>query len=177
MVRQGLPPEWLLGPARAVLDDLQRARPIEGLTIIATVMDEGFNGLHLGLVEGSRVRTPLEQLPDELDPHTAQEYGGGNWVPRSMTGPELLTRIAEQLQEDLAESSAGWGEARPPCPHHPHPAVPAVRDAEAWWICTRSQELLYRIGRGEVPARLALPDPWRPRESRRARKRRHHRPR
>jgi hypothetical protein len=174
MPAQGLPPEWLQQPAAAVLEDLQGAQAVPGLQIVATIMDNGINGLYLGLVEPTQTRTPLQQLPDNLDPGEPTGYGGGNWVPRSMSGPELLVHVAELLQEDLAETAVAWGQARPPCPRHPHPTRPVLRDCEAWWICQRDNEPLYRIGRGEVPTRLTSPTAWHPAESRRARKRRHH---
>jgi hypothetical protein len=127
-----------MGPASAVLDDLQGALPIRGVRIVATVMDSDFNGLTLGLAEPSRTSGDLSQLPD-----------------------------------DLAETAVAWGQARPPCPRHPHPARPVIRDAEAWWICESDNALLYRVGNAEVPTRLQPPPSWHPTESRRARKRRH----
>src|SRR5438270_5060 len=86
--------------------------------------------------------------------------------------PLLQHHVAVILQEDLAETSVGWGQARPACPHHPHPARPVIRDGEAWWICERDDELLYHIGRGEVPTRSVSPPSWRKTRSRRAEKRR-----
>jgi hypothetical protein len=160
-----------MSPAAGVLTDLQGAQPIEELQIMARSV-EGLNGLTLGILEPSRASGELAQLPDDLDPDEPTEYGGGNWVPRSLTGPTLLVLIADILQEDLAETDVAWGQARPPCPYHPHPARPVVLESEAWWICERYHEALYRIGQGEVPARLKSPPAWR-KETRRARKRRH----
>ena len=152
----GTPPDWLHGPATAVLRDLQGAQPIAGIAVVAARIDD-LNGLILGIAEAPMLRDPLPQLDDDLDPDEHTEYGGGNWVPRSLTGPELLVLVADILQEDLAETSAAWGHARPPCPHHPHPARPVVRDGEAWWICARDDDLLYRIGQGEVPHTPGVP--------------------
>jgi hypothetical protein len=165
------PPDWLEGPASAVLEDLQGAQPIAGIAVFAAPIDH-LNGLTLGIAEGLTPDEPLSQLDDELDPDDHTDYGGGNWVPRSLTGPELLVLVADILQEDLAETFTGWGQARPPCPHHPHPARPGVRDGEAWWICERDDELLNRVGRGEVPTRSVPPPSWRKTQSRRAEKRR-----
>jgi hypothetical protein len=165
------PPDWLEGPAGAVLQDLQGAQPIAGIAVFAAPIDD-LNGLTLGIAEGPMDGEPLRQLDDDLDPDDHTDYGGGNWVPRSLTGPELLVLVADILQEDLAETVAGWGQARPPCPHHPHPARPAVCDGEAWWICERDDELLYRIARGEVATRSVSPPSWRKTQSRRAEKRR-----
>jgi hypothetical protein len=166
----GNPPDWLGEPATAVLRDLQGARPIAGIAVIATPID-GLNGLSLRIVEAPMLEDPLPQLDDNLDPDADTEYGGGNWVPRPLTGPGLLVLVADILQEALAETSAGWGQARPPCPNHPHPARPGVRDGEAWWVCARDDAPLYRIGQGEVPLRLPSPPSW-PEQSDRARTRR-----
>ena len=172
MDESGGPPEWLRGPAEAVLDDLQSSQPIESLHIVATQIPD-LNGLSLELAEPPRVTMKLPQLPDDLDPDEPTSYGGGNWVPRSLTGARLLVLIADILQESLAETSVAWGQARPPCPSHSHPAAPVLRDREAWWVCRSARTPLYRIGRGEVSAKLA-PSRFGPKESRRARKRRHH---
>ena len=115
-----VPPPWLMEPASAVLDDLQAAEPIAGLQIVARSLAE-LNGLTLGVIEASAVTGELVPLSDDLDPNQPTDYGGGNWVPRSLTGPDLLVLIADILQEDLAETAVAWGHARPPCPNHPHP--------------------------------------------------------
>jgi hypothetical protein len=128
-----------MGPAAGVLNDLHGAHPIAGLQVVGSPV-EGLNGLTLGVLEPSRASGELAQLPDDPDPHEPTNYGGGNWVPRSLTGPGLLVLIADILQEDLAETEVAWGQARPPCPNHPHPARPVVLEAEAWWICERDQK-------------------------------------
>jgi hypothetical protein len=168
---RGRPPDWLDEPACAVLQDLQGALPIVDLTVVAT-RNADLNGLSLGILESSGPEHALPQLVDDLDPDQDAQYGGGNWVPRSLAGPELLVLVADILQEGLAETSQGWGQARPPCPRHPHAANPVVHDGEAWWICERLDERLYRIGQGEVPTRLRPPPTSSP-QSRRSRKRKH----
>jgi hypothetical protein len=105
-----------MGPASAVLDDLQGALPIRGLRIVATVMDDDSNCLSLAVVESSPTAEDLPQLPDDLDPgpeqpddldpDTSLPFGGGNSVPRTMTGAVLLAHVAALLQEDLAETGA-----------------------------------------------------------------------
>ena len=166
----GRPPAWLLEPAMAVLEDLQGAEPIAGLQIVASTV-EGLNGLSLGVLEPSRVSNDLAQLRDDLDPDQPVESSGGNWVPRPLSGPDLMVLVAGILQEGLAETEVAWGQARPPCPYHPHPARTALWNGDAWWVCERVEEPLYRIGRGEVPMAPAPPVSLRPRTGR-ARKRR-----
>jgi hypothetical protein len=166
-----VPPPWLMEPAVAVLDDLQAAQTIGGLQIVSAPIAD-LNGLTLGVVEPSALVGEIAELPDDLDPDEPTDYAGGNWVPRSLTGPGLLVHIADILQEDLAETGVAWGQSRPPCPYHPHPARPAIHDSNAWWICPRDMTPLYRIGQGEVP-REAMPSQIWHKESRRARKRRH----
>lgn len=48
-------------------------------------------------------------------------------MPRGLVGPGLVAWVAEILQEDLAETEVAWGQSRPPCPCHLHPARPVVR--------------------------------------------------
>ena len=151
--RVTVPPPWLMEPALRVLADLQAPEAIAGLQITATPIDD-LNGLTLGLIEPHRVRGEPVELPDDLDPHLPTGPYGGNWVPRSLTGPDLLLLIADLLQVCVLENMLGWGQARPPCPTHPHPACPALHDGEAWWVCPQDQSALYRIGCGEVPRRV-----------------------
>jgi hypothetical protein len=167
-----VPPPWLMEPASAVLDDLLAAQPIGGLQIVSNPIAD-LNGLTLGVVERWGPAGELVELCDDLDPDEPAGHPGGNWVPRSLREPDVLVVIADVLQESLAETRVAWGQSRPPCPNHPHPARPEIRDGEAWWICPRDAIALYRIGRGEVPSGGLSYRTWR-NESRRARKRRHH---
>jgi hypothetical protein len=125
-------PGWLAEPARAVLADIYADDPIPGLRLQAAEA-EGLDGLVLGVFE-----------PDGS--------GGGRFVSRSLDPIDLLLEVAEIVQDECTETTAGWGQPRPRCPHHPHPARPSARDGEAWWICTRRDERLYRIGRGGLTA-------------------------
>ena len=75
----GKPPEWLAGPASAVLRDLQGAHPIDDIAVMALPMDDA-NGLHVAIVEGHMLTNPLEQLDDDLDPDEPTDYGGGTPV-------------------------------------------------------------------------------------------------
>lgn len=143
-----LPPQWLAPPAEAVMRDLRKGGPLQGIEVVASRLPD-MNGLSLGLAEDGAVSGTLA---DDLDPNESTEYGGGNWVPRSLTGANLLVLVAELLQEALVETRTAWGESRPRCPHHRHPARPALRGGEAWWICPSTNKQLWRIGEGEVPA-------------------------
>ena len=125
-------PEWLAEPARAVLGGIHADDPIPGLHLQAAEA-EGLDGVVLGVFE-----------PDGT--------GGGRFVSRSLDPLDLLLAVAEIVQDECAETTAGWGQPRPPCPYHPHPARPAARNGEAWWICTLRDERLYRIGRGGLTA-------------------------
>jgi len=62
-------------------------------------------------------------------------------------GAELIVHIADHLQEQFfPESRGAWGEARPECPAHTHPAAPALSDGEAWWVCPFDGRRLGLIG-------------------------------
>lgn len=173
VIKYGRPPTWLEDAVAVVMLDLQGAHPVDGVAPVVALLDS-FNGVSLMLVEVKTLKGPLKRLPEaeELEPTPAVLSGGGNAVPRGLIRPELLVRVAEILQEDLAETTGGWGQARPPCPHHPHPARPVIRDEDTWWTCERLAGPLYRIGQGEVPAEHRPPPSWES-GSRRARKRAH----
>jgi flavin-dependent dehydrogenase len=77
------------------------------------------------------------------------ENGGSFWIFEYEEGgdsagcgigqddsPEARAELADWLQEQFfAENRGAWGEARPECPSHSHPAVPKELDGEAWWVC------------------------------------------
>jgi hypothetical protein len=56
---------------------------------------------------------------------------------RSAPRAAELVSWADWLQEQFfPETRGAWGEARPECPGHPHPASAVELDGEAWW-CAR----------------------------------------
>jgi hypothetical protein len=119
-------PAWLAGAAHAVLADLQGSDPIPDVSLYATP-DANLDGVVLGLFE--------------------RGSGGGRFVRRSVESTaELLVEVAEILQDELSETAGGWGQSRPRCPYHPHPARPRLYAAEAWWGCPERDERLFRIG-------------------------------
>ncbi len=127
-------PEEIPGPIREPLDlalgDLQGSRPIE--------LRVGFE------------RRPDINLPGEWDSvlwflEPGGSGSGFGWFGE--TGAELAVKIADYLQEQVfPESRQAWGEARPPCPGHGHPAAPALVDGEAWWLCPATGGALGRLG-------------------------------
>jgi hypothetical protein len=61
---------------------------------------------------------------------------------------EGLVQIADWLQEQFfIESIGAWGEARPACPGHQHPARAEQIDGEAWWVCPSDSHKIAPIGR------------------------------
>jgi hypothetical protein len=71
----------------------------------------------------------------------------------SLTQPvaQLLEQLADGIQEHLSEQRSTWGQARPPCPGHLHPASVRVHDGVAWWECPRERRPLRPV----VPADAA----------------------
>jgi hypothetical protein len=58
----------------------------------------------------------------------------------------LLVSLASGLQENIPEIASAWGQARPRCPGHTHPASPLVSQATAWWACPIDDHLIAQIG-------------------------------
>jgi hypothetical protein len=121
-------PEWLEGPVQAVLVDLQGERPVE-----------------IGL---SYAAAPIEDWGAVLVVEAGYERSGSSFgVEKTKRGAELLFQIADGFQEQVfPELHGSWGEARPECPGHPHPAEPEIIDGEAWWICPRDERPIKLIG-------------------------------
>jgi hypothetical protein len=65
---------------------------------------------------------------------------------------ELMVRFADWLQEQVfPETTGAWGEARPECPGHPHPAAAVEVDGEPLWVCPvdgRRIGVIGQLGRG-----------------------------
>jgi hypothetical protein len=74
---------------------------------------------------------------------------GGTGIPLDVddAGDALLWRVADLLQEQVFDQlEQTWGEARPPCPGHQHPAIAELLGGEAWWVCPRTRVSIARIG-------------------------------
>jgi hypothetical protein len=72
----------------------------------------------------------------------------------AQSGVAVVVAFAHLLQDQVFwESQAAWGEARPVCPGHPHPATPRVVNGEAWWTCPATRQPLWLIGSYEHPSR------------------------
>jgi hypothetical protein len=86
--------------------------------------------------------------PDALgDVRVRFADGGGAFSIGLLDAPaDQLAAIASAIQDEWSESSAGWGEARPPCPGHAHPARVAVDGDAAWWSCPRDGRRLAPVG-------------------------------
>ena len=120
-------PDWLMREVlEPVLGDLQRPRPIE-LVVELEPRDQG--GLVWFSERGQQGSFGLG-VPDPATPRAA-----------------LLAEWADQLQEQFfPETHGAWGEARPQCPGHPHPAQAIESDDEAWWVCPTDGGPITRIG-------------------------------
>lgn len=120
-------PEWLSEVAQLALADLQQPRPID-VRLGYDPKGEGGGMLWLR-VAGERGAT-------------------GFWVPDEERGTELLVRLADSLQDQFfPETRAAWGEARPQCPGHPHPAQAVEIAGEPWWTCPADDRRVALIGR------------------------------
>lgn len=122
-------PLWLAAFARAVFADIQGDDPIPDLSLLAKGMVHP-DAVVLGVFE-------------------SDGPGGGRSVSRLADPVDMLLETAEILQDECSERSGGWGQARP-LPLSPPPGAPRRHDGEAWWVCQRRDERLFRIGSGEV---------------------------
>ena len=116
-------PPQLRDALEIVLRDLQRPKPVQ---------------LRFGYVPSSETLWITEvERPDELIGYEVQGEVGEN----------LVVDLANYLQDQvLPESQGAWGEARPRCPGHGHPAEARLMKNEAWWICPADDRPLARIG-------------------------------
>ena len=120
-------PEWLRAAVDAVLGDLQHPHPLS-LRVGYDLSADGW---------------PTLWVSEEDDRFSCVGCGLNDGV----RGPELMVHIADYLQEQFfPESRGAWGEARPECPGHPHPALPELSDGQAWWVCPRDGHRLGLIG-------------------------------
>jgi hypothetical protein len=87
--------------------------------------------------------------------------GGVGWMPEApgagagadrewgddFTPAELAVGLADHLQEQFfPETGGAWGQARPPCPGHAHPALAQLIDGDPWWTCPRDGHAFARFG-------------------------------
>lgn len=118
------------------MDDLEAGEPLPGVCLV--VVDGDAPATYgVGVYE-----------PDG----TGVGAGSNQMISAETPRAEALVTLAEALQEKCAETSAGWGQSRPPCPYHAHPLRAELREGEAWWVCQRCDQAVHRIGSGEVLA-------------------------
>jgi hypothetical protein len=111
--------------AELVVGDIQGAKPLPiGLSYLASSED-------------SKLGTVVVRVGSDV-------YGFG--VDRTASSPELIFALAEGIQEHLSETALAWGEARPVCGTHRHPASPEIAEGAAYWICPQDGRRLAEIG-------------------------------
>jgi hypothetical protein len=128
------PPGWLTEAVEAVVADMQEPRPID--------------------VEVSYGQCQWrDEICWEVRVRERRELGEGGGVAfvvePEVRGALLLYSFADYLQEYFfPETYGAWGEARPPCPGHTHPAAPSW-DEQAditWWCCPATGRDIAPIG-------------------------------
>lgn len=116
-------PEWLSAAVQAGFADLQQP--------VAIDVQVGFK--------------PASGVLWVSEPGT---QGGAGFEPLEERGVYLLVVFANWLQEQFfLESLGAWGESRPACPGHPHPAQATEVNGEAWWLCPVDGRQVAMIGR------------------------------
>jgi hypothetical protein len=120
--RYGPVPDWLREAIDTALADLQQPTPV---------------GVLLG----------YDDLTGRLCVSEAGERGQWGYEPSKLRGVELLIDLAAAFQDQfIPETRGAWGQARPACPGHPHPAQADEVEGEAWWICPVDRQRVARIG-------------------------------
>lgn len=90
------------------------------------------------LIMGYDRLTAIVWIQEESDDATRNGYEVG-----ALEGAELLVDVAAYLQEQVfPDTSGAWGQARPACPGHAHPAIPVLQNGSAWWMCPSRRTLL-----------------------------------
>jgi hypothetical protein len=99
---------------------------------------------------------PLEIVryqPDDADARFgllvvrfADGTGLGFGVTADGDRADLVANVADQLQEAFCQEPDAWGEARPVCPGHTHPAFAVAIDGTACWVCPADGRPIGRIG-------------------------------
>jgi hypothetical protein len=120
-------PDWLQGPLDAVLRDLQQPERVAFAIRWEPPEDDDEPGM-LWFSETGDVSGFGISLFPMLDPE------------------EQKAMLAEHLPDHLAETAGAWGQGRPACPGHAHPATADVLDGVAVWLCPRDGRMLARIG-------------------------------
>jgi hypothetical protein len=77
-------------------------------------------------------------------------FGSGVRLPGSLPEHQAVLMLAEQLQEEVWESSQG--EPVPECPGHRHPAKADAVDEVPSWVCPRTGRVLRPILPADPPA-------------------------
>jgi hypothetical protein len=127
-------PDWLIEAVDRVFADLQLPTPID----VRVGYDARWGTLIVS--EGA----PADQTRPPGGP-------GGCLLSDDDRGPWLVANLAQWLQAHFfLETRGAWGEARPACPGHRHPAVPGVEDEEAWWFCPSDGHPVAVIGHSRV---------------------------
>lgn len=138
--REPLPlPEWLRGPATAVLAD--------------------FAGDYC-------VGYTLSWLPDLEDDRYATIFiaterpaqgCGGFGIDLQSRGGQLLIELAWGVQEHYPGLAGDAGRFHPECPGHAHAVAPELSDGEAWWSCPADGRRVAPIGRWHDPEVVPQP--------------------
>lgn len=70
-------------------------------------------------------------------------YGSTARLPDYFSENEFIVRLAEQLQEEVWETT--HGDPVPSCPGHAHPAKAAALENTPYWVCPWNGEAIHPI--------------------------------
>jgi hypothetical protein len=120
-------PEWLERIVGPLIADFQVPTPIE--VALGSSVDEN-DCRWLSIQEPGDLGPCGFSLSDDISRHA------------------LTIDLADRLQDQFfLETRQAWGQPRPPCPEHVHPAYAAMHDGLPWWHCPRSHAPVAPVGR------------------------------
>lgn len=106
--------------------------------------------LDSGTVPGPTLRTLSEKAPEDIRSGVRtfvslhpSGCGSGVRLPDSLPEHQVVLMLAEQLQEEVWESTGG--EPVPACPGHQHPAKADSANEVPSWVCPRDGNVLRPI--------------------------------
>jgi hypothetical protein len=147
----GLPRSF--GPLSSVANTIGGVTSVDDAQLVAAVervrhdvaVTLGSDALTIELSPGGSPEVEISTI--EVDPSRT-----GLYTHPGESEAQLVTRLADTVQDCVAESRGRWGLAWPPCPDpsHRHP-LSASYSSPGMWVCPASGTAIALIGQLPIP--------------------------